>query len=190
MTALRPLALSATLAASLGGCAALNQPDNRASTAPLVVEAAVDLERYMGRWYEIARYPNPFERGCTHVTADYSLRPDGDVTVVNTCRDGALDRVRETATGRAWVTDPTSNAKLRVKFAPAWVPFASGRYWIIDLDEAYTTALVGEPDGGYLWVLARTPTLPETTYAAILSVAEDRGFDTAALETVPQDGWE
>jgi apolipoprotein D and lipocalin family protein len=119
---------------------------------PLQTVAKVDLSRYVGRWYEIARYPNRFEKNCVaDVTADYSLRSDGKITVVNSCleRDGKLNQSK----GTAKVVDPATNAKLKVTFF--W-PFY-GDYWIIGLDPEYRFAVVSEPDRRYLWILSRTP---------------------------------
>jgi apolipoprotein D and lipocalin family protein len=114
-----PTALAATALCCLGlGCSAFREP--------LPVVEQVDLARYLGRWYEIARYPNFFETGCVGVTADYALRDDGRIDVVNTCREDTLDGEIETIEGVARVTDDPSGAKLRVSFFP---PF-EGDYWI------------------------------------------------------------
>src|SRR6478672_3704060 len=124
---------------------------------------SLDLTRYVGKWHEIARFPNKFQEKCvSNVTADYALRTDGELDVVNRCRraDGGLDE----ALGRGRVTDAVSNAKLEVRFAPAWlswVPFVWADYWVVDLAPDYATAAVGGPERDYLWILSRTPTLPE-----------------------------
>ena len=172
---------AAVLALLLAACS--SQPDHRAATAPPQTAGAVDLERYQGRWFEIMRYPNRFERDCHGVTADYALRDDGGIDVVNTCRKGALDGPEEVAEGVARRTGP---ATLEVKFAPSWVPFAWGDYWVLALEEDYSAALVGSPDGKYLWVLARTPTPPGGTVARMTAAAEARGYDADALERTPQ----
>jgi apolipoprotein D and lipocalin family protein len=144
----------------------------------------VDLERYAGRWFEIARRSDRFERDCAkNASADYALRGDGTVAIENRCtrRDGTIDVVR----GVAKVSDPASNAKLRVKFsrfAPA------GDYWIIDLDEEYGWAVVGEPKRAFGWVLSRTPGLPEGTYDGICSRLVTQGYDPAAFVRTLQDG--
>lgn len=149
--------------------------------APLATVENVDIERYMGKWYEIAKYPVPFEKGCFGVTAEYSLKSDGTVRVFNTCRN-ADGEIANTIEGFAAVSDPTTNAKLTVYF---FYPFGAP-YWIIELGDNYEYAVVGDPSRSYLWILSRTPTLDESTYADILSRLPDRGYDPARLELMPQ----
>ncbi|MEM9234262.1 MAG: lipocalin family protein [Pseudomonadota bacterium] len=167
--------------AALTLTACMNQPDYRAEKADPETVPSVDLERYAGLWYEIARYPNFFEDRegfvCFAPTAEYTLRGDGKVGVRNRCRKNSLDGPVEEANGRAWVVDP-SGAKLKVQFAPRWIPFTSGDYWVLDLTEDYSAALVGDPTGKYLWILSRTPVLPEETKARILATAEAKGYQT------------
>ena len=149
---------------------------------PRTVEQ-VDLARYVGQWYEIARYPNRFQRSCSgDVTATYSLLPGGKVSVVNLCRNanGGLERIR----GTARVVDRKTNAKLKVTFF--W-PFA-GDYWILDLGSDYEYAVVGEPGRNYLWLLSRTPQMDDATYQRIITRLEARGLDTARLIKTPQSG--
>lgn len=145
---------------------------------------AVDLARYAGRWYEVARLPNSFQAKCTgETTADYELLPGGQIRVVNQCRqaDGTMKR----AEGRARLADrkgPTS--KLKVRFAPAFLSFLSavwGDYWVLDLTEDYSAALVGEPGRRYLWILSRTPVLPDSICRRMLDTAERQGFDVTRL---------
>ncbi len=144
--------------------------------APLPTARAVDLPRYMGTWYEIARYPNRFQRGCvSDVTAAYTLRPDGKVDVLNSCRAG--DGHAKSARGTAKVVDKATNAKLKVTFF--W-PF-SGDYWIVALDPDYRWVIVGEPRRKFLWILARTPVLPPATYDEVLRHVAAAGYDPAAL---------
>ncbi|MBB4659553.1 lipocalin family protein [Parvularcula dongshanensis] len=160
--------------------ACAQQPDYRAETAPPEAVTALDLERYQGLWYEIARYPNRFERGCTAVTARYALREDGKVAVTNSClKDGE----RDVAEG---VARRTGEATLRVRFAPSWVPFAEGDYWVLALEPDYSAALVGSPDGKYLWILSRTPSLSGEVLDRMIAEAEARGYDADALELTPQ----
>jgi apolipoprotein D and lipocalin family protein len=164
-------ALGALLA--LPACALLER-----GHPPLETAAAVDLERYLGTWYEIARYPNRFQRGCSATTATYTRRSDGSIGVRNECdRDGARDGID----GRAWLAgdDP---ARLRVRFF--WPLFAP--YWILAVGAGYEWALVGTPDRDYLWILARTPTLDPATFDAIAALARERGFDPALLARTPQ----
>lgn len=173
---------SLLLAAVTGLAACSSQPDYRAETAPPETVQDVDLQRYQGLWYEIARYPNSFEDTgdytCVGVTAEYALREDGKIDVTNSCRQDTTDGELEVAEGVARVVGP---GKLKVKFAPAWVPFASGDYWILDLTEDYSAVLVGDPEGKYLWILSRTPTLPEATLDRLLTTARNKGYETDPL---------
>ena len=142
----------------------------------LEVVPNVDLNRYVGRWYEIARLPNRFEKKCADsVTATYSLRSDGSVTVVNRCRKSSGDYT--TATGKAKVVDKTTNAKLKVTFF--W-PFY-GDYWILDLGDNYEYAVVGAPNRKYLWLLSRKPQMDESLYRTLLDKMAARGFKTELI---------
>lgn len=178
------LALSAIAATLLAACT--SQPDYRAASAAPATVASVDLDRYAGLWYEIARYPNGFERNCTGVTAEYGLNADGTVTVTNTCFKGALDGPKQVAEGRARIVEDSGNSKLKVKFAPAWVPFAEGDYWVLALEPDYSAALVGSPDGKYLWVLARAPQLAPDVLDRLMQRAEALGYETDPLEMTLQ----
>ena len=149
----RLLTAAATVLAGTAAVA-LTRRASRARYAPLATVPYVDLDRYLGRWYEIARLPAGFERGCTAVTAAYGRLPDGSISVRNECAKGHPGGKVKRAEGRATVADPATNAKLKVSFF--W-PF-SGDYWILALDEeAYQWALVGEPGREYLWLLSRAP---------------------------------
>ena len=153
-----------------------------AEPEPLEVVPSVDLDRYLGRWYEIASYPNWFQKNCTGVTADYSMREDGLIEVINSCRKGSLDGKLKQAKGRAKVVDATTNAKLKVSFfGPFWGP-----YWIIDLDPEYQWAVVGDPKRKYLWILSRTAQMDEELYEAVLSRLPGKGYDPAKLNITPQ----
>jgi apolipoprotein D and lipocalin family protein len=158
------------------------QPDYRAAKAAPETVAQVDLDKYAGKWFEIARYPNWFEKNCTNVTAEYAERDDGKISVTNTCFKGSKSGKREVANGRARVVEGSGNAKLKVKFAPAWVPFAEGDYWVMHLEPDYSAALVGAPSGKYLWILARDPVIAPATLTKIKARAEALGFDASALE--------
>jgi apolipoprotein D and lipocalin family protein len=144
---------------------------------PLEVVPSVDLARYAGKWYEIARLPNRFQRHCaSDTTATYTLRPDGKITVLNECRKA--DGSRKSAKGTARLANARGpNTKLKVTFF--W-PF-SGNYWIIDLDPEYRWAVVGEPGRDYLWILAREPQLDTELYKQIVERAEQQGFNTEKL---------
>lgn len=136
----------------------------------------------MGRWYEIARFENRFEKNCEGVTADYSIRSDGLIRVVNTCRTGAVNGKARAANGKARIKDTTTNAKLEVSFfGPFW-----GDYWIIDLTDDYSRSIVGEPSGRYLWILSRTPTISETSRADALTKLSALGYNTSALYSTRQ----
>jgi apolipoprotein D and lipocalin family protein len=150
------------------------------SMPPLRTVAWVDLKRYTGTWYEIARYPNRFQEGCLGSSASYALREDGEIDVVNGCRDAGDGRTRRVK-GRAWVVHSASNARLKVSFF--W-PFR-GDYWIIDLGPAYEYAVVGTPNRKYLWVLSRTPTMDETLYTAIMERVKGLGFDQELVVREP-----
>lgn len=148
----------------------------------LEVVESVDLERYLGRWYEIASYPMYFQRGCTATTADYSLRDDGLIKVINSCRKGSLDGKLKQAKGRAKVVDTATNAKLKVSFfGPFW-----GDYWIIDLDPDYQWAVVGGPKRKYLWILSRTPRMDDALYDEIVSRLPAKGYDPKGLNQTLQ----
>ncbi len=145
--------------------------------APVQVVESLDLARYAGKWYEIARLPNRFQRACAgDTTATYTLRPDGRIDVLNQCReaDGKLRSARAVAK-RAGGNEPTS--KLKVTFF--W-PFQAN-YWVIALDPDYRWAVVGEPGRKYLWILSRTPQMDETEYERVLSLIEKQGYQTKNL---------
>lgn len=149
-----------------------------ASNAPLDVVERVEVERYMGKWYEIARYPNFFQvSDCVATTAEYTLLDDGRVRVDNRCRSGAIDGTEESILGTARVVDTETNAKLKVQFFP---PF-EGDYWIIDLDPDYQWAVVGEPSRNFLWILSRTPTMDEALYAEITARLPELDYDPDRL---------
>lgn len=137
----------------------------------------VELERYAGTWYEVARYPHRFQEGCYASRATYLLREDGRLDVRNECREGSPDGEVRSVEGVAKVVDPTTNAKLRVSF---FRPFY-GDYWIIDLGPAYEYAVVGHPSRKYLWVLSRTPSLPEPIYRGIETRLSRLGYDPSRL---------
>jgi apolipoprotein D and lipocalin family protein len=153
---------------------------------PLRVVPSVDLARYAGKWYEIARLPNRFQRSCaSDTTATYTLRPDGKIAVVNACRE-AGGRMKD-AKGTARVADSRGpNTRLKVTFF--W-PF-SGDYWIIDLDPDYRWAVVGEPGRNYLWILSREPEMKAEVYNGILDRVRQQGYDTGKLMKTPQSAKE
>jgi lipocalin/ligand-binding SRPBCC domain-containing protein len=167
--------------------ATLQPADARAQTPPVRTVPFVDLDRYAGDWFEIARFPNRFQRQCVgDVRASYALRADGRINVVNRCRtaDGQTE-----ARGVARLVDEQTHAKLKVRFAPAWLswlPAVWGDYWIVGLAPDYSWAVVGDPDRQYLWILARTPRLEGGAIAAARTAARDNGFDVDHLVQTPQ----
>jgi apolipoprotein D and lipocalin family protein len=147
----------------------------------------VDLQRYVGTWYEVARFPTSFQDGaglrCEDVTATYTARPDGRIGVVNRCRNAAAGGEEKVADGVAYSASP-GNDRLRVSFF--W-PFY-GDYWVIGLDPDYRWAVVGAPGRDYLWVLSRTPQLAPAEFDAAVSIAAREGFDTSRLRRTAQPG--
>lgn len=137
---------------------------------------SVELARYLGRWYELARYENRFEKGCEAVTATYTQR-DGHIEVVNACHKGDVDGPYKAYKGKAKVVDGSNGAKLKVSFFP---PFY-GNYWILDRDEKYTWSIVGEPKGKYLWILTRDPTPSPQTVETLRQRAAALGYDLDKL---------
>ena len=166
-----------SLALGLLGLAAAPAQDK-----PLEVVDHVDLERYLGTWYEIATIPQRFQKGCVAVTATYSLRSDGKIQVINRCRKETLDGKVKDIEGKAWVVDKATNAKLKVQFF--W-PF-SGAYWIIELDADYQWAVVGHPNRNYLWILSRTPQLDQALYEDLLGRIGNKGYDIARIKRTLQ----
>lgn len=156
---------------------------------PLPVVDSIDFARYAGRWYEIARLPNFFQRNCAaDVFAEYSLRDDGRIRVYNRCRreNGAIDDVDGVAQP---VDDRGPNSRLEVSFLPRWlrwIPFTWGDYWVIELGADYDYAVVGTPSRGYLWILARTPRLDDALIDGILQRVAKLGFDAAAVQRTVQ----
>ena len=151
--------------------------------------ANVDLKRYAGKWYEIAKYPNKFQKQCVaNTTANYTIKANGRIEVRNECvlKDGKI----ETAIGEAKINDKTTNSKLKVRFAPralSWLPFVWANYWIIDLDKDYEYVAIGEPKRNYFWILSRKPMLDDASYQNILRRAESMGFNPAKVEKTPQN---
>lgn len=151
------------------------------SYPPLETVKEVDLQRYLGTWYEIARYEHYFEKGCTNVTASYALKETGDIEVLNRCTDEE-GRNKE-AKGIAYAVDE-SNSRLKVSF---FRPFY-GDYWILLLDEEYRYALVGNPSREYLWILSRTPQLDEAIVQSILQKLPSLGYTAEPLIWTKQEG--
>ncbi len=149
---------------------------------PLETVPYVDLERYSGLWYEIASYPQRFQRGCHRTTAEYTLSDRGHVVVVNRCNRDSIDGRQSSITGKAFVQKNSGNAKLRVQF---FFPFR-GDYWIIDLADDYSYAVVSHPNRNYLWILSRNPVMDEDIYSGILGRLKNNGFDIDRLQMTKQ----
>jgi apolipoprotein D and lipocalin family protein len=148
------------------------------SYPPLEVVKNVDLKRYLGKWYEIARLPNSFQKNCFCSTAEYSILDEETVRVINSCRKGSPEGELDQAKGKAFIVPNTNNVKLKVQFF--W-PFR-GDYWIIDLDEKdYTYSVVGHPNREYLWILCRTPQMETQLYNDLLKKIQAKGFDVTKL---------
>lgn len=170
--------ISVGAATALAAVAAALLTDRRPIGNTSVPEPAksVDLRRYLGVWFEIARYDQRFERSCAgDITATYSLRSDGSVNVINRCRraDGSIKEAR----GRAKIVDTVTNAKLKVSF---FGPFY-GDYWVLDRDDDYRWAIIGEPSGRYLWILARDADLGPEAVKQLVDRAKKLGYDTRNL---------
>lgn len=180
------LCLCAQLATAQEGAPA---SEAQAGSGALKTIPALDVPRYMGVWFEIAKFPNWFQRKCTGATrAEYSLKPDGSVQVINRCRAQSGETIE--AVGAARQVGPASSPRLEVRFAPAWLsflPLVWGDYWVIDLDERYQLVAVSEPKKEYLWILARTPHVDPHDYQSLLARLSKMGFDLSKLELTQQD---
>ncbi len=141
---------------------------------------AVDLDRYIGLWYEIARYDNSFERGCEAARAEYRKRDDGLIDVINTCRKGGTEGRLISGIGRAKVVPGSDNTQLKVSF---FGPFFFGNYWVLDHADDYAWSIVGEPSGRYLWLLCRTPAPSPKMRAAIIDRTRALGYDVSLIRT-------
>jgi apolipoprotein D and lipocalin family protein len=150
------------------------------SHAPLAVVPEVKLQQYKGLWYEIASFPQSFQKGCSCTTAEYRLEKDY-VRVINRCWKAEKEEW-DVAKGKAFVTPNSNNAKLKVQFF--W-PFR-GKYWIIELASDYSWAVVGHPNRDYLWILSRKPQMEEEVYNDLLKRVEEKGFDVSRLKITEQ----
>jgi apolipoprotein D and lipocalin family protein len=177
MTQIRAVLFTSAWMLSIAGCAGIE------SQQPLSTVPSVNLARYAGTWYEIARLPMWFQRHCVDSKAVYAILPNNKVHVHNECvtDSGTLDQVDGVAT----VVDSTTNARLAVVFDNFFArlvgPSREGNYWIIDLDPDYQVAMVGTPDRRYLWILSRTPNLDMTTYQGLMTKAQNLGFPVSKL---------
>jgi apolipoprotein D and lipocalin family protein len=144
--------------------------------------ATLEIEKYLGKWYEIARFPHSFEKGLAGVTATYSLRKDGKIRVVNQGYRGGLDGKRSTAEGKAKIPDPGQPARLKVSF----FLFFYADYFVLELDEQYRWAMIGSSSPNYFWILSRTPQMDEQVYSKLLEKARERGYNLDPLIRVEQ----
>lgn len=142
--------------------------------------SSLDISRYMGTWYEIARYEHHFEKGMTHVTATYAIKPNGKIMVLN---EGFKKGKHKQVIGKAYQPQTTEPGKLKVSF---FLWFYSD-YYIMELDDDYQYAVIGSSSEKYLWILSRTKALPAPLYAELLQRIQKRGYNTDKLIIVPQD---
>lgn len=149
---------------------------------PLQAVEHLDLQRYLGKWFEVASIRHRFQKGCVATTATYDLREDGKIDVLNECRKYSFDGKLDRAHGKAWIPNPEEPAKLVVQFF--W-PF-KGDYWVIELGDNYEYAVVGHPSRDYLWVLSRTPEMDRYLYDDILSRLKAVGYDLSRIQPTPQ----
>lgn len=161
---------------------AINMSYSVFSQPPLRTVPMVHLDRYTGTWYEIASYPSRFQKGCHCTTATYTMTDQGYVLVENRCNRDSVNGKPSYIKGKAFVEEGSGNAKLKVQFF--W-PF-KGQYWIIDLAQDYSYAVVGHPNRKYLWILSRTPRMADDVYNGILSRLEGNGYDTTKLQLTDQ----
>lgn len=152
------------------------------SSPDLQTVSYVDLNRYAGKWYEIASFPQRFQKGCHCTTAEYTLSDKGYIIVENRCNKGDLKGKLAYIKGKAFIEKDSGNAKLLVQFF--W-PF-KGKYWIIELADDYSWAVVGHPNRDYLWILCRKPQMDDSTYSTILSKVKAKNFNVSRLVKTPQ----
>jgi apolipoprotein D and lipocalin family protein len=151
---------------------------------PLEVVPHLDLQRYLGKWYEVAAIPQSFQKNCVATTATYSLRSDGKIDVLNECRKFEFDGKLSRAHGKAWIPNPEQPAKLLVQFF--W-PFR-GDYWVIELGDNYEYAVVGHPSRDYLWILSRTAQMDPLKIEEIYGRLSRVGYDLSRIQTTLQPG--
>jgi apolipoprotein D and lipocalin family protein len=142
----------------------------------------VDLKKYAGKWYEIASFPQRFQKNCNCTTAEYTLTDKDFVVVENRCKKDSVNGKSSYIKGKAFVVANSGNAKLKVQFF--W-PF-KGKYWIIDLADDYSYAVIGHPNKKYLWILSRTPTMNDGIYQQIISKVKEKGFDISKIKLTKQ----
>jgi apolipoprotein D and lipocalin family protein len=149
----------------------------------LAVVDKVDLDKYIGKWYEIAAFPQRFQKGCNCSSAEYYKTDKDYIRILNSCRKDSVNGEMKTAEGKAFIVENSNNAKLRVQFF--W-PF-KGDYWIIELADDYSYAVVGHPNREYLWILSRTPKMNDSIYQMLLEKIKAKGFDITKLKRTVQE---
>lgn len=160
----------------------LNACNSQTSMIDKTVVKNVDIEKYLGTWYEIARFDHRFERGLVGVTANYSMRDDGLIKVVNSGYKGNLKGAKSEAIGKAKIPDTNNPSKLKVSFF--WIFYAD--YFILELDENYQWAVIGSKSDDYLWILSRTPQIETSLYDNLIQKISKRGYNTHQLIRVEQ----
>ncbi len=175
------IATAASAIAALTGCVILSKPPVGNPNVPQPSKS-VEIDRYLGRWYELYRYDASFQKNCEAVYADYSRNVDGTIRVFNACRKGAVNGGVKTATGKAKVVDTMSGAKLKVSF---FGPFY-GDYWVLDHADDYQWAIVGEPSGRYLWILSRDPKPADSLKMQLRRHVEEMGYDWSLVRETKQ----
>jgi apolipoprotein D and lipocalin family protein len=148
---------------------------------PPDVATGVELERFAGKWFEIAKLPRLTEANCTATVASYTLRADGDLDMTSECHLDELDGPVKSLSAKAKVIDRAVTAKLALDVGGFY-----GDYWILEVGQSYEYAVIGHPSRDYLWVLSRTPTLDDSTLHGILKRAEAQRFDVSRLEYTQQ----
>ncbi len=169
-----------TLSLVVGACGFDNYRD---TDVPITSMATLDVARYAGLWYEIARFPVPFQEGCVATTAEYGVIDATTLSVLNTCRDASLDGPLKQISGDARVVGP---GRLEVSFSS--VPFVNSPYWVLWVDDDYRTAVVGTPSGRAGWILNREPQISPDRLDAAKRILEFNGYDLAKLELTSQPG--
>ena len=172
------LLLGALLLGAITLTACKSKPAQPLETVPFV-----DLQKYAGTWYEIASFPQRFQKGCHCTKAEYKLTQEGYVEVQNSCRKNSVTGPIKEVNGKAFIADSKTNAKLKVQFF--W-PF-KGDYWVIELAEDYSYAVVGHPNREYLWILSRTRQMDQALYQKIIARVAAKGFDISRLQITDQN---
>ena len=175
----------AALALALSAATLHAQPATQ--TPPLVTIPSLDVARYLGTWYEVAKFPNRFQQMCVANTqAEYRRLDSGQIEVVNRCQTASGEMTQ--VVGRARQVGDANSPRLKVRFAPAWLsflPFVWGDYWVIDLEPDYQLVAVSEPKREYLWILSRRPQVDAQRYQALLGRLQTQGFDLSQLQVSP-----